>query len=128
MNSSKPFTKREFKKLTEDIYVKVTELYGESKFHSHFPFIGIEDTPYSDAKVPKDFFGEYCSMVNEIVLYWKNINSIELLARTIIHEYQHYLQSPSWTTRYYKMGYSYSDHPYELAAFKEEDNWIKVVY
>ena len=26
-------------------------------------------------------------------------------------------------TRYYNMGYNYSDHPYEIAAFNEEKNW-----
>ena len=48
------------------------------------------------------------------------------LAKSIIHEYQHYLQSPSWYTRYYSMGYNYSDHPYEIAAYKEEKNYRKV--
>ena len=58
-------------------------------------------------------------IINEITIYYKNIASLEELIRTIIHEYQHYLQSPSWMTRYYNMGYDYSDHPYELAAYKE---------
>jgi hypothetical protein len=25
--------------------------------------------------------------------------------------------------RYYNMGYNYNDHPYEVAAFDEEENW-----
>ena len=49
------------------------------------------------------------------------------LAETIIHEYQHYLQSPSWYTRYYSMGYRYDNHPYEIAAFKEESNYQMVI-
>jgi hypothetical protein len=120
-------TKEKFKIFTETVYPKIVEKYGESKHYSYIPYIGIEDSPYSDTKVPKDLYGEYCSLVNEIILYWKNINSKELLIRTLIHEYQHYLQSPSWTTRYYKMGYEYSNHPYEIKAFKEEENWVYFV-
>lgn len=120
-------TKEEIQQVTEKIYNKVIEKYGESKHQSHLPFISIEDTPYSDEDVPKDLFGEYCSMLNEMVLYWKNIPNIEMLARTIVHEYQHYLQSPSWMKRYYNMGYGYNDHPYEVQAFSEEENWVDVV-
>jgi hypothetical protein len=49
------------------------------------------------------------------------------LAKTIVHEYAHYLQDPKWMTRYYTMGYKYNTHPYEKEAFKiEELNWYKV--
>ena len=80
-----------------------------------------------DKKVDDELYGEYCFMMNEITLYWKNIKNIELLTRTIVHEYQHYLQSPSWFTRYYNMGYNYNDHPYEVKAFNEEETWLKFV-
>lgn len=113
----------EIQSITEKVYEKVVNHYGESKHHNHFPYIAIEDTPYSDEDVPKDLYGEYCSMLNEVTLYWKNIPSLEVLIRTLVHEYQHYLQSPSWMKRYYNMGYGYSDHPYEVAAFNEEENW-----
>jgi hypothetical protein len=75
-----------------------------SKFQTDSPWLVIEDSPYSDCEDP-DLIGEYCSMHNELIVYWKNIKSIEDLIKTLIHEYQHYLQSPSWMTRYYKMGY-----------------------
>jgi len=116
-------TRKEIKQVTEEVYNKVMSVYGESKHHSHPPFVSIEDTPYSDEEVPKDLYGEYCSMLNEITLYWKNIPSLEVLIRTLVHEYQHYLQSPSWMTRYYNMGYNYNDHPYEVHAFNEEEKW-----
>ena len=116
-------TRKEIQKITEKIYNQVIDYYGESNHQDDVPYIAIEDTPYSDSKVPKDLYGEYCSMMNEITLYWKNIPSLEVLIRTLVHEYQHYLQSPSWMTRYYKMGYGYNDHPYEVQAFNEEENW-----
>jgi len=120
-------TRKEIQQVTEEVYNKVIEKYGESKYHNHLPYVAIEDTPYSDEEVPKDLYGEYCSMLNEITLYWKNIPSLEVLIRTLVHEYQHYLQSPSWMKRYYTMGYNYNDHPYEVAAFNEEEKWMEFV-
>ena len=111
--------------VTETIYNKVINRYGESNHHETLPYVAIEDTPYSDEEVPKELYGEYCSMFNEITLYWKNIPSIEILIRTLVHEYQHYLQSPGWMTRYYTMGHSYNTHPYEVAAFNEEEKWME---
>jgi hypothetical protein len=120
-------TRKEIQQVTEEVYNKVIEKYGESKYHNYLPYVAIEDTPYSDEEVPKDLYGEYCSMLNEITLYWKNIPSLEVLIRTLVHEYQHYLQSPSWMKRYYTMGYNYNDHPYEVQAFNEEEKWMEFV-
>jgi len=116
-------TRKEIQQVTEEVYNKVITHYGESNHHTYPPFVAMEDTPYSDEEVPKDLYGEYCSMLNEITIYWKNIDSLELLIRTLVHEYQHYLQSRIWMKRYYNMGYNYNDHPYEVAAFNEEENW-----
>ena len=116
-------TRNEILEVTEKVYNKVMDYYGESKHNQTPPYIAIEDSPFSDEEVPKDLYGEYCSMMNEVTLYWKNIPSLEVLIRTLVHEYQHYLQSPSWMKRYYNMGYNYNDHPYEVAAFNEEENW-----
>lgn len=103
-------------------YIEVVEKhYGESKHQKTTPYITLSNVVEDDIK------GEYCYIFNEIIIYWKNIFSLEELIRTIIHEYQHYLQSPSWMTRYYRMGYNYSNHPYELAADKEEENW-KIIW
>jgi len=96
---------------------QVESHYGPSKHQTTFPHIFLSKDIIDDIK------GEYCYMINEITIYYKNIASLEELIRTVIHEYQHYLQSPSWMTRYYKMGYDYSNHPYEVAAYNEEENW-----
>lgn len=107
-------------------FERVMEIYGESKFQASTPYLSIEDSPYDDADDP-DLIGEFRADLNEVIIYHKNIKTVEELVRTIVHEYQHYLQSPSWMTRYYKMGYSYSDHPYELAAYAEEENWKSIL-
>lgn len=112
----------EIQSITEKVYEKVVSYYGKSKHFNTTPWVAIEDSPYDDAD-DADLIGEFCSMGNELVIYWKNIKSKEDLIRTIVHEYQHYLQSPSWMKRYYNMGYGYSNHPYEIAAYKEEENW-----
>jgi len=116
--------KQVIENLTEVYLQSIQEYYGMSKHHATFPYIAIEDSPYSDAE-HKTLKGEYCHIHNEVTIYWKNITNEEELIRTIIHEYQHYLQSPTWMTRYYRQGYSYTDHPYELVASKEEQHWNK---
>jgi len=115
-------TKRDITNSVHTYFDKIISHYGESKFQSDTPWLVIEDSPYSDAD-DLDLIGEYCSMHNELVVYWKNIKSTEDLIKTLIHEYQHYLQSPAWMTRYYKMGYDYNNHPYETIAYKREKDY-----
>jgi len=113
----KKVTKQDIIDLTEKYIKTVEEYYGESNHQSTTPYIYMSDDIIDDIK------GEYCHLFNEITVYWQNINSLEELIRVIVHEYQHYLQSPSWMTRYYKMGHTYDSHPYEVAAYAEEENW-----
>lgn len=108
--------------LVHKYFDKISSYYGDSKFQSETPWLVIEDSPYSDSD-DSDLIGEYCSMHNELIVYWKNIKSTEDLVRTLIHEYQHFLQSPSWMTRYYKMGYGYNNHPYEVIAYTKENEY-----
>ena len=56
-------------------------------------------------------------MMNEISIYYPQMKSRKMVIQTLIHEYIHYLQSPSWFKRYYNMGYHYNDHPYELEIY-----------
>jgi hypothetical protein len=114
--------KRDISRLINQYFDKIITHYGESKFQMESPWLVIEDSPYSDAD-DKDLIGEYCSLNNELIIYWKNIKNTEDLVRTLIHEYQHYLQSPSWMTRYYKMGYDYHNHPYETIAYERETDY-----
>lgn len=114
-------TEEKVRRLSKEIFEAVANHYGLSKHQATPPYLEIEDTPYMDAETSA--LGEYKNWDNEMVIYWKNIDSREMLTRTIIHEYQHYLQSPTWMKRYWDMGYGYNDHPYEIAAYKEEENW-----
>ena len=118
---------RTTRRLAEKYLNNCEKVYGLSKFHDTTPYIEFQPYVHSVYTEDDNPIAEYIFDYNTIVIYYKNINSGEDLAQTIVHEYQHYLQSPSWMTRYYNMGYNYSDHPYEIAAFEEEKNYKKVL-
>ena len=109
-------------------YPKIREYYGVGR--KDYPPIEIYKnilvrlTGEPDAEgEPAD--AEYDRKLNKLFIYSDYNNSVEDVIRSIIHEYVHYLQSASWMGRYYKMGYDYTNHPYELKASKEEENWKK---
>lgn len=108
------------RKVLHNILYIVETVYGHSNHQNNYPYIDITYNKESNTKA------EYCFILNEITVYINNIKSIKDLTKVIIHEYQHYLQSPSWFKRYYGMGYMYSNHPYEVQAYKEEKNWNKI--
>lgn len=121
--------KKEVIKLSKEILENILNDYGTSKFYDTPPYLEIEDSPYDDDVELDDedleLYGEFKNWENSLVVYWKNISSVELLIKTILHEYQHYLQSPVWMKRHYTNGYNYNDHPYEVAAYNEEKYWEK---
>tara|TARA_R110000737_G_scaffold348608_2_gene382873 strand:+ start:195 stop:578 length:384 start_codon:yes stop_codon:yes gene_type:complete len=118
---------RKAKRLAKVYLDKCVEVYGLSKFHDSSPYIDFESSLYSKYTKDDDTQAEWLHDYNTIVIYYKHMTDEKHLAQTIIHEYQHYLQSPSWYQRYYTMGYRYDNHPYEIAAFKEENNWKSVL-
>jgi len=115
------------KRLAEKYLNKCEDVYGHSKHHETTPYLEFQPTLYSIYTEEDHTEAEYIHDYNTIVIYYKHIKDEKHLVQTLIHEYQHYLQSPSWYTRYYNMGYNYSDHPYEVAAYNEENNY-KVLY
>ena len=111
------------RRLSYKFFKKIEEIYGYSRFHECSPYLEFEPHLFSKYTGEESTEAEYNFENNSIILYYRLIKDEQHLAETLIHEYQHYLQSPSWFTRYYNMGYCYSDHPYEVAAFNEEKNW-----
>lgn len=111
--------------IVDKIGTRIIDYYGVSKYQKELPELVITDEYSEDeySNKDKDIVAEYIREENTILIYRKVVSSEEELIRTIIHEFQHYLQSPIWMTRYYTMGYNYSNHPYEIQAFKEEENW-----
>ena len=113
---------------------KIELKYGYSKFAETTPYVEYEKSIYARLAGEDDdgALGEECPdaeydrIDNSIVIYYPQMTSRKQIIETLIHEYQHYLQSPSWFTRYYNMGFEYNNHPYEIAATKEELNWNKL--
>lgn len=119
------------KKIVEETLPKIEHYYGLSKFHHRFPLVDYQTSIYGRLSGEEDDGtmgeqspdAEYCSIGNIMFIYYPNMKSKKHIIETLIHEYQHYLQSPSWMKRYYNMGYTYDNHPYELSALKEEKNY-----
>lgn len=124
-------TLQEVKKVIEEVYPKIEAHYGYSKFTPECtPYVETHYNIYArhsgepEAQGEEDgCHAEYDRLDNSIVVYWPNMKSRKHVIETLVHEYQHYLQSPSWMKRYYDMGFEYHDHPYEIAAYNEEKNW-----
>jgi len=111
--------------IVDKVGIRIIDYYGVSKYQKELPELVITDEYSEDeySNKDKDIVAEYIREENTILIYRKVVSSEEELIRTIIHEFQHYLQSPIWMTRYYTMGFDYSNHPYEIQAFREEENW-----
>lgn len=121
---------KEIIQIANKSYPKIREYYGVGR--KDYPPIEVYKnilvrlTGEPDAEgEPAD--AEYDRKLNKLFIYSDYNNSVEDVIRSIIHEYVHYLQSASWMGRYYKMGYNYTNHPYELKASQEEENWKKFV-
>tara|TARA_R110000803_G_scaffold210545_1_gene282593 strand:+ start:938 stop:1324 length:387 start_codon:yes stop_codon:yes gene_type:complete len=125
---------QKIKLIVKEILPKIELKYGYSKFAETTPYVEYEKSIYARLAGEDDdgALGEECPdaeydrIDNSIVIYYPQMTSRKQIIETLIHEYQHYLQSPSWFTRYYNMGFEYNNHPYEIAATKEELNWNKL--
>ena len=106
-------------KKLEDIGEKVIDWcideFGLSKHYEHYPYIEI-DIDEEDYSLMGEFIGDN----NEIIIYLNAMNNIDDFINTIIHEYTHYMQSPSWYTRYLNNltlnEVIKNKHPYEIQA------------
>ena len=93
--------------------------YGKSKHYDWVPHLCFDDT---DSILSGEFRADW----EAIILYPTSLcYGIEQLATVINHEYIHYLQSPTWLTRYGNM-YEYFNNPYEIEAYKREDEWQQI--
>lgn len=118
---------RTTRRLADKYLDRCIDIYGFSKHHNTTPYLEFQPYVHSVYTEDDNPEAEYIFDYNTIVIYYKNITDEKHLAQTIIHEYQHYLQSPSWMTRYYRMGYRYDNHPYEVAAYKEESKFNSIL-
>jgi hypothetical protein len=122
-------SKAEIQDIIDEVYPKIEEYYGLSKHHECTPYVELHHNIYARITGVECMEGEcnpdaeFDRQDNTIVIYWPKAQDKKWIIQTLIHEYQHYLQSPMWMKRYYNMGYEYDNHPYELAATLSESNW-----
>ena len=125
-------TLKEIKQIVKEVYPKIEKYDGYSKFFPEVtPYIEYETSIYGRLSGEEDDGSmgeespdaEFDRIDNSIVIYYPKMKSKRHIVETLVHEYQHYLQSPLWMKRYYTMGYNYNDHPYEVQAYNEEKNY-----
>ena len=67
--------------------------------------------------------GEYDWDKCKIYLYTSRLHSAEDIIRALIHECVHSTQSKVIFDQYYKEGFTYDTHPYEIEARNAEKEW-----
>jgi len=95
-------------------------LRGKSKYKKSTPKLIVSK------KERKKIIGEYHTDKNLIMVWIKPHSNFRHLTRTILHEYTHYLQHPSWYYRYMKK-YGYKSNPYEIEANKSEKMYSSLI-
>ncbi len=107
-----------FKKHVNAILKRCKDHYGLSKYQTEYPHL-ILNTDEEDI-----MGGYYCHDLNEIQINYQGFDDSkecsEYYTRLVTHEFIHFLQSPVWFKRYYRMGHDYITHPYEVEAYKRE--------
>ena len=109
--------KEKVEEIINEVFPKIEKHYGFSKFQECSPYIELEETTADTCHA------HYCSTMNEITIYYSKMKNKKMIIQTLIHEYIHYLQSPTWFKRYYNMGYDYASHPYEKEAISYEKDY-----
>ena len=121
--------------IINEVYPKIVNHYGEHKGYK-IPKVEIHNSifdrlaliPVSNEGIMKtqgvDYpSGEFCKETDKIFIYFPEIKDKVDLIKALLHEYRHYLQ-PRWGYEFYtEMGFEYDNHPYELEAISEEQNY-----
>jgi hypothetical protein len=119
--------KNQILKIANKVYPNIRAYYGLGK--KEYPPIEVYRNIFARLSGEPDMEGddpaeaEFDRKTNKLFIYSDFNDSVEDVIRGVIHEYIHYLQSGSWMKRYYNMGYTYGNHPYEIDAKKAEEDW-----
>ena len=118
---------KEILQIANKVYPNIRAYYGLGK--KEYPPIEVHKNIFARLSGEPDMEGddpadaEFDRKENKLFIYSDFNDSVEDVIRGVIHEYIHYLQSGSWMKRYYNMGYTYGNHPYEVDAKKAEEDW-----
>tara|TARA_R110000744_G_scaffold47460_1_gene104487 strand:+ start:1368 stop:1775 length:408 start_codon:yes stop_codon:yes gene_type:complete len=122
--------KVEIQKIVNRVYPKIKKYYGLSKFDTRTkpPEVKLHHNIYARISGIDEMEGEYSPsaeyerFTNTIWIYWPEAIDEQCVIGSILHEYRHYLQDDGEFKRLYKT-YGYDNHPFEIEATKEEENW-----
>ena len=90
----KLYTIKELENIGEKVINWCMDKFGLSKHYNDYPYVEIDMVETDNP------LGEFISDNNEIIIYPNAIDNMNDFISTVIHEYTHYMQSPSWYTRY----------------------------
>ncbi len=126
-------TKEECKSIVDRAYPKIKKYYGKSKFNSDFPKVDYHYNIYTritgelNPEVEVDPAADFERDTNTIWVYYPVAVDEEWVIRTLLHEYQHYLQDGDEMRELYEQGHSYEDHPFEIEAINAEEEWVEFI-
>jgi Zn-dependent peptidase ImmA (M78 family) len=113
LSSEKIVTKRKTEKIAMRVIQWSAKQFGYSSYiKGGPPLLEVQYQCDEDERT----YGEFDVEERMIYIYTRRNTSIRCLVNTIIHEYKHYLQNPTWTTRYLKKYGSSIKNPYEQEA------------
>ena len=101
---------------------KIKNVYPEIEFHKNI---------YERLSGEEGMTGEVCAHAEYdwnkcvIYIYTSRMFSEEDIIRSLIHECVHSTQSKVIFDKYYKDGFTYDTHPYEIEARDAEEMWYK---
>ena len=118
--------------IINDVYPKIVNYYGK---HSNYevPKVEVHNNIFARISGIKKMegdscpSGEFCKETNKIFIYFPEIKDKVDLIKALLHEYTHYLQPRYGYEFYTELGFKYKNHPYELEAIAEENNWKKYI-
>lgn len=71
-------------------------------------------------------YGQYDEDTNTIYIYYNHCTNVELLIRTVLHEYTHHLQPIEGKYNKLLKKHGYDKHPQEIEARKMEEYYLNV--
>ena len=118
--------------IINDVYPKIVNHYGTHNGYE-VPKVEVHTNIFARISGIEEMegdscpSGEFCKDENKIFIYFPYIkNKIDLI-KALLHEYKHYLQPRYGYEFYTELGFKYENHPYELEAIAEENNWKKYI-
>ena len=107
------YTHKKLEELGEKVIDWCLNEFGLSKHYNDYPYMDIVTDE-------EGICGEFFPHNNQIIICTPALDSIDEFIDTVIHEYTHYMQSPSWYTRYLNNltlnEVIKNKHPYEIQA------------